>query len=128
MKVLIADDDQLLLIAVSAVLKREGYEIITAVDGQDALSKVKQYQPDVLITDLMMPYLNGLEVINQVKNVWKYDTAVIVLSAVGLEHMVIESFKLGVEDYIKKPFSLTELSFRIKKIAMTRQVRSLANS
>jgi DNA-binding response OmpR family regulator len=118
MKILIAEDEPLILQTLELKLKKEGYEVIGCVDGLDALQKIDSEQPDLIITDIMMPYMSGLEVVRKVKNdLSSKNIPVIVLSTMGQESIVEEAFELGADDYLKKPFSLSELSIRIKRLA-----------
>lgn len=118
MKILIAEDEPLILQTLELKLKKEGYDVIGCVDGLDALQKIDSEQPDLIITDIMMPYMSGLEVVRKVKqDDHSRNTPVIVLSTMGQESIVEEAFELGADDYLKKPFSLSELSIRIKKLA-----------
>ncbi len=118
MKILIAEDEPLILQTLELKLKKEGYDVIGCTDGLDALQKIDAEQPDLVITDIMMPYMSGLEVVRKVKqdDVQK-NIPVIVLSTMGQENIVEEAFELGADDYLKKPFSLSELSIRIKRLA-----------
>ena len=118
MKILIAEDEPLILQTLELKLKKEGYEVIACVDGLDALQKIDSEQPDLIITDIMMPYMSGLEVVRKVKQDGSSkNIPVIVLSTMGQENIVEEAFELGADDYLKKPFSLSELSIRIKKLS-----------
>ena len=118
MKILIAEDEPLILQTLELKLKKEGYQVIGCVDGLEALQKIDSEQPDLIITDIMMPYMSGLEVVRKVKqDLSTKNTPVIVLSTMGQESIVEEAFELGADDYLKKPFSLSELSIRIKKLA-----------
>jgi DNA-binding response OmpR family regulator len=118
MKILIAEDEALILQTLELKLKKEGYEVIGCVDGLEALQKIDSEQPDLIITDIMMPYMSGLEVVRKVKSdLALKNIPVIVLSTMGQESIVEEAFDLGADDYLKKPFSLSELSIRIKKLA-----------
>ncbi len=93
--------------------------MITANDGRDALAKIEQHAPDLVISDIMMPYVSGLEIVaflsenNQGKK-----TPIIILSGMGQEDTVLEAFQLGADDFITKPFSPSELSVRVKRFAM----------
>ena len=71
---------------------------------------------DLVVTDLMMPYNNGMEIVNMAKNGMERKTPVIVLSSAGLEATVLEAFKLGADDFITKPFSPMELSARLARV------------
>jgi DNA-binding response OmpR family regulator len=115
MKVLVAEDDMIMLKTIEVRLKKDGYEVITAQDGRDALGKFEKESPDMIITDIMMPYLSGLEIIGAVKNKAGKSTPIIVLSTMGQENVVLEAFKLGADDFITKPFSPKELSMRVQR-------------
>jgi len=120
MKILIAEDEPLILQTMELKLKKEGYEIIKCIDGLEAMQKLEEQMPDMVITDIMLPYSSGLEIIRKVKeNEATKSIPVIVLSAMGQENIVEEAFALGADDFLKKPFSLSELSIRIKKLART---------
>jgi two-component system response regulator VicR len=115
MKVLVAEDDMIMLKTIEVRLKKDGYEVITAQDGRDALGKFEQESPDMIITDIMMPYMSGLEIIGAVKSKAGKATPIIVLSTMGQENVVLEAFKLGADDFITKPFSPKELSMRVQR-------------
>ncbi len=115
MKILIADDDPIMLRTLELKLKREGHQVITTSDGRDALKAIETCGADLIITDIMMPFSSGLEIVAKVKSSAQ-NIPVIVLSAMGQESVVLEAFKLGADDYITKPFSPNELSMRIKRL------------
>jgi DNA-binding response OmpR family regulator len=117
MKVLVAEDDMIMLKTIEVRLKKDGYDVITAQDGRDALKKIEEQSPDLIITDIMMPFLSGLEIVGAVKSKGGKDTPIIVLSTMGQENVVLEAFKLGAEDFITKPFSPKELSMRVQRYA-----------
>ncbi|HEY0666906.1 MAG TPA: response regulator transcription factor [Sphingobacteriaceae bacterium] len=115
-KILIIEDEELMLKALQFRLIKDGYEVVTARDGMQALALIKATVFDLVITDIMLPFVGGLEIINKIKSEPESkDTPVIVLSAVGLEKTVMEAFSLGVDDFITKPFNLSELSIRVRK-------------
>jgi DNA-binding response OmpR family regulator len=120
MKILIAEDEPLILQTMELKLKKEGYEVVGCADGLDALNKLEETKPNLVITDIMLPYSSGLEIVRKIKeNPETKHIPVIVLSAMGQENVVEEAFSLGADDFLKKPFSLNELSIRIKKLART---------
>lgn len=114
-KVLLIEDDILIQRAVAAKLKKEGFEIIGCSDGKEGLEKLATELPDLVLTDVMLPYVSGLEIVNAVKSLTEKSIKVIVFSTMGQEKIVQEAFDLGADDYITKPFSLNELSIRVKK-------------
>ncbi|ANW95786.1 transcriptional regulator [Wenyingzhuangia fucanilytica] len=121
MKILIAEDDALILSTLEFRLKKDGYEVITAVDGREALKKTEEHMPDLIISDIMMPYVSGLEIVGAVKEKYKDQIAIIILTTMGQEEVVLEAFQLGADDFIPKPFSPSELSIRIKRFALRRK-------
>ena len=118
MKVLICEDDEMVLKMVEFKLQKEGFEVYLANDGKEAIEQIKAHQPDVIITDIMMPYLTGLEIVHQVRKQLNLKTPIIIVSSIGLEKTVLEAFQLGADDFITKPFSPNELSVRVKKLLM----------
>lgn len=115
-KILIAEDEVLMLKALEFKLKKDGYQVDVASDGRQAMDKVKSETYDLILTDIMMPFVGGMEILSYVKNdPIKKSTPVLLISAVGLENVVLEGFSLGADDFIYKPFNLNELSVRIKR-------------
>jgi DNA-binding response OmpR family regulator len=115
-RILVAEDNRLILETVAQSLTREGYDIIKAADGRECMSQLEFNNVDLIITDLYMPHLNGLEVISNLHNSNKNSTPIMVLSASGAEENVLKAFDLGVDDFMVKPFSLIELNVRVKKL------------
>ena len=115
-KILIVEDDDLMIKILQFVLKKEDYQITIAKDGLNAIERIPVIEPDMVLTDVMLPYKSGLEVINFIKD--KYpSTPVIVLSALGEEERtVVEAFKLGADDFVAKPFNPNELILRVKRL------------
>lgn len=116
MKILIAEDEAMMLAALLKNLQDDGYEVITASDGQEAIEKFQTLVPDLVITDIVMPYTSGLELISVIKSSHQKATPVIVLSAMGQEATVLEAFNLGADDFLTKPFNPAELSLRVKRL------------
>src|SRR5689334_16676732 len=117
MKILVAEDEPIMLRTIEMKLKKDGHEVIAKSNGRDALEAIEKEQPDLVITDIMMPYSSGLEVVGKVKAGEK-KIPVIVLSSMGQENVVLEAFKLGADDFITKPFSPNELSMRVRRFGM----------
>ena len=115
-KILIVEDDELMIKILQFVLKKEGYQLTIAKDGLSAIERIPLIEPDMVLTDVMLPYKSGLEVINFIKD--KYPAMpVIVLSALGEEERtVVEPFKLGADDFVAKPFNPNELILRVKRL------------
>lgn len=118
MKILIADDELIMLKIIELRLKKDGHEVIVTSNGQEALEKIKQEDPDMIIADIMMPFTSGLEIVSVVKqDKQRRNVPIIILSSMGQENVVLEAFNLGADDYITKPFSPNELSMRVKRLA-----------
>lgn len=118
MKLLLADDDPQLLRALRITLTSQGYEILTAVDGAEAISAAIAQHPDLLILDLGMPRLDGVEVIHAVRG-WSEAPILVVSGRAGTADKV-EALDAGADDYLTKPFSVEELLARVR--ALTRRV------
>jgi DNA-binding response OmpR family regulator len=114
-KILIVEDEDLVRKALEFRLKKDGHQLTCCKDGREGIKAIESDTFDLVITDLMLPYNNGLEVVTRLKSVQK-DTPVIVLSNIGLEHVVMDAFNLGADDYMTKPFSPNELSVRVKRL------------
>jgi len=113
-KILVVDDEPKILKVVEHTLRREGYEIFTAADGEEAVEMAERLKPDLIVLDLMLPKLNGFEVCRKIKS--RQDVPIIILSARGDEVDKIMGFTLGVDDYQTKPFSPAELALRVKAV------------
>jgi two-component system response regulator VicR len=115
-KILVIEDEELVRKVVEFRLKKEGYDVYQAKDGGEALELIEQHQFDVILVDIMIPYVGGLEITQKVKSDPKTaSTQIIVVSANGLENVILEAFALGADDFIAKPFNLPELMMRVKK-------------
>ena len=125
MRILVCEDEEILLTSLEFRLRKNGFSVITAKDGKQALQMVEDDKPDLLVADIMMPHLTGLQLVDYMRNDLDLDTPVIIISALEEEDTVLEAFRCGANDFIAKPFKLTELVLRIKKIFQERQ---LANS
>ena len=115
MKILVAEDEPIMLKTITLRLKKDGHEVMATDNGREALAMIDEHAPDLIITDIMMPYASGLEIVGTVKQHEK-KIPVIVLSAMGQENVVLEAFNLGADDFIAKPFSPNELSMRVKRL------------
>ena len=111
-KILVVDDEQTLLNTVRAYLEQEGYTVQTAVDGRTALLIFRDFQPDLVLLDIMLPEVDGLEVLRQLRQT--SDVYVSMLTAKADEADKVIGLGLGADDYVTKPFSPRELVARIK--------------
>lgn len=119
MKVLVAEDDELMLRTLEMRLKKDGHEVIIARDGRDALLRIEDSNPDLVISDIMMPYSSGMEIVGALRARENY-IPIIILSGMGQEDVVLEAFQLGADDFITKPFSPNELSIRVRRFSVVR--------
>jgi DNA-binding response OmpR family regulator len=116
-KILIADDNENIREALTYLLEDEGYKLALARDGADTLKKVREFLPDILFLDIMMPEMNGYEVCRAIKNDPKLkDTYVIMLTAKGQVAEQERGKEVGADEYIVKPFSPMEILSKIKNI------------
>jgi len=126
-KVLIADDEPDILEILKYNLEKEGYQVSTAKDGNEALDKAKQYQPDLIILDMMMPKKNGLEVLELLRLQPSFrETLIMFLTALNDENTQLRSFTTGADDYISKPVSTNVFVSKVN--ALFRRVKKQENN
>ena len=118
-RILVVEDDLAILTGLSMNLRIEGYEVLQAQDGRTGLAKALDEAPDLLVLDIMLPELNGYELIKELRRRGR-DTPVVMLSAKGQEMDKILGLNLGADDYVVKPFGLQELLARIKAVLRRR--------
>ncbi len=111
-KILIVDDEKPISDIIKFNLSKEGYEIDTAFDGDEALKKVYQFQPDLVLLDVMLPKLDGFQVCRKIRE--SFNMPIIMLTAKEEEVDKVLGFELGADDYITKPFGMRELIARVK--------------
>jgi two-component system KDP operon response regulator KdpE len=111
-RILVADDEQGILVYVGANLRQQGYEVVTARDGREALEKMALQPPDLVILDLAMPQMDGFETLRQLRE-WT-QLPVVVLSAHADEADKVRALDLGADDYLTKPFGVQELLARVR--------------
>ncbi len=115
--ILVVDDEEEILELIEYHLAREGYRVITATNGETALRLAEKDRPDLIILDLMLPGVDGLQVCKILKNSpGTKDTAIVMLTAKGEEADIVVGLELGADDYITKPFSPRVLTARIKSV------------
>ena len=114
LKVLLVDDDARLVEAVQLYLTKAGYEVFVAANGREALQRVYQLRPSLVILDIMMPDMDGWEVCTRIREL--SEVPIIMLTARGQESDRVRGLKIGADDYLIKPFSLRELEARIGAI------------
>jgi OmpR family response regulator RpaB len=121
-KILVVDDEPGILKVTSIRLEKLGYNVLTAVDGKEALDTIRSENPDLVLLDLVMPFMNGAEVCEQIKNDEKLKHIPIILfTASGSGAMTAEKIKkIGADDYIVKPFEPEELAGKVEEILAQR--------
>jgi DNA-binding response OmpR family regulator len=121
--VLVVDDEAAIAEAVRARLESEGYRVVVAADGPEAIEAHREHQPDLVVLDLMLPGMDGLEVCKRIqRDRW---TPVLMLTAKTEEADKVAGFAVGADDYLTKPFSLRELAVRVR--AILRRVERIEN-
>jgi len=113
-KILAVDDEQRMVRFIQLNLEQDGFEVVTAYNGKEALEQVRTQLPDLILLDIMMPDINGFEVLKKIREV--NNVPVIMLTAKGEEDDRIQGLELGADDYITKPFSPRELVSRIRAV------------
>lgn len=127
--ILIVDDEEDIIELIKYNLKNEGYSILTAEAGEQAIKIAKQARPDLIVLDLMLPGMDGLEVTRYLRsNDQTRDLPIVILTAKGEESDIITGLELGANDYISKPFSPKVLTARIRAILRRRRKESETES
>jgi len=112
--VLVADDEQRITKLVSMALTDEGFRVVTAADGEEALAKAEEIRPDIVLLDIVLPDLDGIEVMRQMRE--RRSVPVILLTAKGSASDKAKGLDLGADDYVAKPFHLDELAARVRAV------------
>ena len=120
MKILVVDDEKLLVKGIKFNLENDGYEVVTGSDGMEAVEQAASESPDLIVLDLMMPRLDGLEACGKIREF--SDVPIIMLTAKADDMDKLMGFEHGADDYLTKPFNILELKARIK--ALLRRSRS----
>jgi DNA-binding response OmpR family regulator len=115
-KALIVDDDVDLLDLMTYALRREGYTVIAAIDGQQALERLEADRPDIVLLDANLPKINGFEVCRRIRHDQDSETPVIMMTARNEDDEVVRGLNLGADDYVTKPFSVKQLTARMKAV------------
>ncbi len=121
-RILVVDDEHLIRWSLEQSLKKQGYEVSTAANGEDALRQVQEDPPELMLLDIQLPGMDGLHVLEKVKE-FDSDILVIMVTALGVLETAVKAMRMGAYDYINKPFNLDELSIIVKKALETRELR-----
>ena len=115
--ILIVDDEAYIVTSLEYVMKSAGFEVAVAYDGEEALARVAEKVPDLMILDLMMPKLDGFEVCEKIRQnpLWK-DIRIVILTAKGRDIERKKGMSLGADDYMTKPFSTRDILDRVKEL------------
>ena len=119
--ILVADDEPLTRKSLYEILKREDYKVSTAVDGEDAYSIVEKELPDIVIADLKMPKVDGINLLRKIKFTYP-DIAVVLITAYGSIENAVEAMKEGAFDYITKPIIDSEIKIVIQRILEQKKI------
>ena len=123
-RVLVVDDDERNVVLLTVKMEREGYEVDSVSNGVDALERVRTFKPDLILMDVMMPRMNGYEVLRVLKGDEKTRfIPVIMLTGLGEVENKVQGFDVGAEDYITKPFSLREVAARVRSLLRVRALQ-----
>ena len=110
--ILVVDDDQEVLRMVNRLFQLEGYDVVSAADGKSAMALLEEHEPDLIVLDIMMPELNGFQVLDLVRQ--SSDVPIIMLTARSEVTTLHNALALGADDYVKKPFHTRELLARVR--------------
>lgn len=121
-KILVVDDEHLIRWSLEQNLKKQGYEVVTAASGEDALKLLKDDVPDLMLLDIQLPGIDGLAVLERVKEL-EEEIIVIMITALGVLETAVKAMRMGAYDYINKPFNLDELAIVIKKAFETGELK-----
>jgi two-component system response regulator VicR len=116
LKILIAEDDVLITKILQYILEKNGYQVTSCANGLNAIEKISDFLPNLIITDVILPFCSGLEIIGYSKGNFEH-IPIIVLSGLGEEERTVsKAFNLGADDFVSKPFNPNELLLRIKRL------------
>ena len=122
-RILIVDDEPNIVLALELLMKREGYEVLTVDDGQKVFEVLKEFSPDLILLDIMMPKMDGYEVCQRIRaEASLKDISIIMLTAKGREVEKEKGLALGADYYITKPFSTREVIMKVKEVLAGKSV------
>ncbi|WP_335871380.1 response regulator transcription factor [Bacillus sp. 2205SS5-2] len=121
-KILIADDDPSIVKLLSLYIRNEGFDVVTASDGEEALFILEKERIDLAMIDIMMPKVNGYEVCEEIRRY--YEMPILMVTAKGESHDKIQGFRYGTDDYVVKPFDPIEIVMRVKALLRRYQIEA----
>ena len=119
-KILLAEDDEMLASLLKFRLEKGGYAVSHARDGRQVKEYLESQKADIIISDTMMPYFSGIELVEFLRNELEDSTPVIIMSTAGNESNVLNAFEMGADDFVSKPVSPSELLVRVGKLLRQR--------
>src|SRR5258708_32897720 len=122
-RILVVDDEVNARTALAELLREEGFEVETAADAFKALGKYETFAPHVVVTDLKMPGMDGIELVKKVRAMEEPSAAVIVMTAFGAVQTAVDAMRAGANDYLTKPLNFDELLVVLDKVLETEQLR-----
>jgi len=116
-KILIADDEQSIVVPLEFLMQQNGYHVMAAYNGEEAIEKIISFNPDLILLDIMLPIIDGFEVCQMIRSnpTWK-DIRIIFVSAMGREVDIAKGLALGADAYITKPFANTEIIQKVREV------------
>jgi len=121
-KILVVDDEHLIRWSLEQNLKKQGYEVLACGSGEEALRLLQEESPDLILLDIQLPGINGVEVLERAREIDE-DVIIIMVTALGVLETAVKAMRLGAYDYINKPFNLDELALVIKKALETQELK-----
>jgi len=117
LKILVCDDERHIVRLIQVNLEKQGYQVVTAYDGKEGLEKIRAEKPNLVVLDVMMPYMDGFEVLKSLRKDPEFETLpVIMLTAKAQDKDVFEGYHYGADMYLTKPFNPMELVTFVKRI------------
>ena len=119
-KILVCDDEKHIVTLVKSNLERQQFEVVTALDGKEALEQIRTEKPDLVILDIFMPYVDGLEVLRSIRNNPETeDLIVILITAKWEDRNRYDAYKAGASEYVTEPFAMNDLVGHVKNLLAT---------
>lgn len=115
-KILICEDEEILLTALKFRLQKQGYELFLAADGKEAQELIEKERPDLIVTDIDVPKISGMELITLVRNDMEMNVPIVIIAPLENEAIILEAMEKGADDFVTKPFKPVELVLRIRRI------------
>ncbi|MEP0212607.1 MAG: response regulator transcription factor [Cellulophaga sp.] len=115
-RLLLAEDDELLSSLLKFRLQKSGYTVDVVVNGKEVKEYLTNNTPDLIVSDIMMPYMSGIELIDYVRNTLNSMLPIIIISSAGNEENVLNAFEMGANDFLSKPVSPPELLIRVARV------------